>query len=160
MIEDVGSSLDHTCERRFAVDEVGRQDLRGGSGTFANRDHTAVEVIGTTVGQIVTRHAGDHDVFQTESCRGLGDSLRFVDLGQLRRSTAMNGTETTGTRAHVAQNHEGRGLLAVALHPVGTLRILANRLEFQFVEQPLGQVIGVAVRNRAVSAIAGACPRH
>ena len=59
----------------------------------------------------------------------------------------MDGTKAAGTGADVAQDHERRGLLAVALHSIGALRVVANRLEPQLVQQPLGQVIGVAARD-------------
>ncbi len=71
---------------------------------------------------------------QAQASRSFGDARRFV-AGQFLGLAARDGAETTRSRAHIAQDHEGRGLLRVALHAIGTLGIITYGLEFQFVEQ-------------------------
>jgi len=59
----------------------------------------------------------------------------------------MYRAKTAGSGANIPQNHEGRSLLTVTLHPVRTLRIVANRFELELIQQALGQMICIAARN-------------
>ena len=60
----------------------------------------------------------------------------------------MDRTKSAGPRTDITKNHECRGLLAVAFHPIGTFCVFTNRFQPQLVEQPSGHVVGVALGKR------------
>src|SRR5205823_3686581 len=53
-------------------------------------------------------------------------------------------------RADIAQDHERGRLLRVALHPVWAAGIVADRFQPQFLQQPSGEVVGVAFGDVAL----------
>jgi hypothetical protein len=65
VIENIGASFNHAFQRRFAVDEVRREDFRGSAGLFTHSDDTTIEVIGTAIRQIISGDTGDHDMLET-----------------------------------------------------------------------------------------------
>lgn len=148
VVEDIGPGFDDAGERRLALHEVGGQDFGRGPGPFSDGDDTAIEMVGPAIRQVVAGDAGDDDVFQPESCGGFGEPLRFV-LGRWRGgSAAVDGAEAAGSGADVPEDHERRRQLAVALHPVGAFRVIADGLEAEFLHQSVGEVVRVAVGDR------------
>ena len=109
----------------------------------------ADEVLGAAVGQVVAGDAGDHHVGQAHLPDRLGHAARLVGVHRPRPPLG-HVAETAPPRANVTEDHEGGRLLGVALHAVGTLGMVADRLELELLDQPGREVVGVSLGNVAL----------
>src|SRR4029077_11212510 len=66
----------------------------------------------------------------------IGDADRFGGVNRAGPSV-RDGAVRARTRAHVAEDHEGRGAVVPALADIRTLRLLAHRMEVELAHQPL-----------------------
>ena len=76
----------------------------------------------------------------------LSNPLGLISL-QGTGLSARDGTKSTRTGAHIPHHHKSGGLLRVAFHAIGALRIVANRLQPKLFQKSCGEVIGIAARN-------------
>ena len=142
VVENFGSRIDDAIQAVSMPDEIGGEDLDRCTGSLSYSDHAAVKVLAAAIGQVVARDRGDNDVFEAESGGGLCDSLRFILLKAFG-ATARDRAKPARPSADVSEDHERGGFLGVALHAVWAFCILANRLEFQFAEQAVGELVPV-----------------
>ena len=137
MIEDVRTRFHHHFQGVVLAIEVGNENLdRDGGHGFAHGFDRARKVLGTTVGDVVTRDGGDDDVIEAHAFGGFGHALRLVRL-QREGFGRFDGAEAAGARAAVTGNHEGGGALAPALPAVWALRLLTHRVQFEIGDHPL-----------------------
>jgi hypothetical protein len=95
-------------------------------------------MISATVGEVVTRHSGDHDMFEAEAFHPLRDTLRLVFL-EREGFGCIDGTESTSPRAAIACDHKSGGSPAPTFPSVWALRAFANRVEAEIRNQTLGR---------------------
>ncbi len=131
VIEYLGSCFDHALHGPRLANKVGGQHFDDGPRSLTHRQHRAIEMLGTSVGQIVARNRRDHHVLEPQPLGGFGDALRFIEF-QRRRLTLVHRTETTGPGARIAHDHEGRCPLRPALHAIRAFSALAHRFQVQF----------------------------
>mmetsp|Transcript_10040 Transcript_10040/g.25063 ORF Transcript_10040/g.25063 Transcript_10040/m.25063 type:complete len:258 (+) Transcript_10040:535-1308(+) len=101
-----------------------------------DQTHSARKVLGTTVGQIIAIHAGQHHVAQAPATDGACGVLRLLRVEWRWRTRGLHRTKATGTSALLTHQHDGGGggalrLTAAAptLPDVRTLRLLADGAE-------------------------------
>src|SRR5207245_7152303 len=113
----------------------------------AHRADRRGPVRGAAVREVVTIDGRDHDVLEPELAHRPADPLGLLAVlpdGRAVRDRAVAAV----SRADVAQDHERRGRVLPAFADVGTVRLLADR-----VEVPLAQP---ALASYAVGASGGA----
>src|SRR5690606_32351633 len=97
--------------------------------------------------QIVAIHRGDYRVPESEIGDRGGDASRFLKI-VFRRLAARYGTERTGARTDIAQDHEGRRPVAApAFGNVRTQRVFADRVQLMGAENAPDVEIVFAARN-------------
>jgi hypothetical protein len=148
VIEDLRCGFDDAVQALAVLDEVGGKDFDRGTGSLADREHALVEMFAAAVGKVIARYRGDDHVFEAESCGGFGDALRLVEFQRIG-STSRHGAKSAWSGANVPHDHEGCGLLRVALHAIGAFGIFAHRLEFQVPKGVPSEVITVPFGNFA-----------
>src|SRR5436305_9349389 len=85
---------------------------------------------------------------QSQTRSRLGNTLRFVVLQRVRFALGY-GTETARPSTDITQDHEGGGTPRIALGPIWTTSVFADRLQAQFPKQALGKEILVSGRQSA-----------
>ena len=106
-------------------------------------------------GQIVAVDRRDDGVLQAQLLDGLCHVLGLERVDRARGALGHR-AETAVARAHVAQDHEGRGTLAPALVDVGAARFLAHRVEVQARHQMIDElvlVVGVETNLEPLGAL-------
>ncbi len=137
VVEDIGAGFEHSVDGLGVAHEVGCEHFDGGSGEFTNGQHAVVEVIGSPVVQVVSGDGSDDDVCESESLGGFGHSLGFIEFDRFGFPLG-DAAEATGPGADVAEDHEGRRLLAPALGPIRAAGTFADRLQPEVGQDPLG----------------------
>ena len=144
VVENFRRGFDHAIDGRQIADEVGREHFDRRAGPLAHGQDAAIKMLGAAIGQVVARDRSDDDMLQAQPRSGFGQPLGLIALGR-RGTAALDGTKAAGPRADVAQDHERGRLLRIALHPVGTFGVFADRFQPQLVEQPGREMVGVAL---------------
>ena len=106
-------------------------------------------MLGAAVGQVVARDARNDYVFQAQFPRRFSHASWFIRINGPRFSL-LHAAKPAAARADVAQDQERGRFPRVALHPVRTLGMVANRLQTQLPDQIRGEMIGVAFRDVAL----------
>ncbi len=130
MIEHIGWCLAENADRfRCPPAKIRGQnfDVRR-CAVLPERADAVREVLCAPVTQIVSVHGRHHDVTQTHTFDGFGQTLWFCDI-HATRSTVSDIAERTATRAHVTEDHERRGSVSETLTKVGAARLLADGIE-------------------------------
>ena len=106
----------------------------------------AGETACTVVGQIISRHRGDHGIFQAELLDGFSHPTRFVEIERLR-FTSVDQAETTGPGATFAIDHERCRAIVPAFEDVGATSFFTHRDQFEVTHDSLESgVFGTHVR--------------
>ena len=90
------------------------------------------DVLGSAIIQIIAVNRRNHHMLQTHSPSCFRHTSRLVIL-KLFWLASCDCTKATRTSTDVAKDHERGGLLRVAFHSVGTLGIVTNGFELEFV---------------------------
>ena len=115
--------------RSVGIEVVGDEDLDTGVRAQASQlADGGREGAGATVGQVVAADAGDDDVLEAHDGDGLRDAARLVGIVPVR-TAGLDRAEAAGTRAGVAQDHDGRRALLPALADVGAAGLFADGVE-------------------------------
>lgn len=103
-------------------------------------------MLSTAVAQVIAIHACHHHILQAHVGHGGGQAGRLVCIRRL--GPAMRHiTERAAPRAHLAQDHEGRGAVAEALVDVRAAGFLADRDQAVFAQLGLEVLHCIAGRN-------------
>ena len=129
VIEDLAARLQNDVQRREVSFEVWRENLDRRVGQepfdFSNR---LSEMVRASVGQVVSRNAGNDNVLQSQPRRRLSDALGFVRFRRHRQTRErLDGAEAAVARAVVAQNHKRRRSFLETFRAIGAMRPVANR---------------------------------
>jgi len=124
---------------------IGREDFDGGLGVaVADGADGGGPDGGAAVGEFVSGDGSDHAMAQAHFSDGISNAGRFAEV-EFRGAAGLDGAEITGARADVAEDHHGGGAAGPAFPEVGTLRALADGVEFVFIhERADGLVAGAA----------------
>ena len=126
-------------EGKVLVIEVRGEHFDDDAGVVtANSLDDMLEVLGTTVTQIITCHSGDHNVFELHALAGFSDTLGFVRFEGIR-ACCFYGTETTCTSALFTSDHEGGSAVTPALPAIWALSFLADGDQVEVSDQGLGR---------------------
>ena len=132
MIQDVGLGGHHGFESVPITAKIRDQDFDFASGDArANFGDSASEDGGTAVGLIVAIHGSDDGVAQAHSGDRFGDAFGLVFSGRAERFAAGDGAESAGTRANIAQDHEGGGAVFPAFAHIGAARAFADGVQIE-----------------------------
>src|SRR6266545_568411 len=147
VVEDIRPGLDHGRQRGAIALEIGDQQLHpAADGVPADGPHGGGEVRGAAVGEVVAVHGCDHYVLEPELSHRAADTLRLLTILPHRLAVGHR-TVPAVARAHVAQDHEGRGQVLPALADIGTMRFLAYRMEVPLPHQALEPQVLRAARR-------------
>ena len=138
VVEDVRLCRNDGFQSARLAQEIGRQNLDGGSGIAgADGPDNVGEMLRTAVGEIVAVDRSDDDMFEAKFFDGLCNvfGLMGVERG---RQTGAHIAEGAGAGADFAHDHHRGVLLAPALADVGTARFLANGDEIVLAHDLLG----------------------
>jgi len=146
--------------------EVGDQhfDRRRGQAA-AQLGDGAGENLGAAVGKVVAVHARDHDELEPHLRDGLGQPRRLVQIERLGRAVRHRAVGAVA-RAHVAQNHERRGLVLPTFTDVGAVGFLADGVQLEVAHQAFERDVvsapgaGTLSQDGLRSAGAACCPRR
>ena len=163
VVEDLGPGGEDDVDQLASSVEIGREHFDGGAGPPPHGQDALAEVVGAAVGQVVTRHRGDHDVAQPQPVAGFGQSFGLVERN-LVGPPALDRAKAARPGANVAQDHERRRSPGPALRAVRAAGALADGLEPQLADQaarkrhparggnrplePLGQAALLRARDR------------
>src|SRR5882724_9294362 len=88
--------------------EVGGQNLdHGGRVEGPDSLNSLSKMFRTSIGEIIPRNGGDHDVLKTHPVGGFSDARRFVGF-ESEGPGGSNGAEMAGAGAAVTSDHERR----------------------------------------------------
>jgi hypothetical protein len=138
VVENIGPRLKNTLEwfvfaveiRHKNFDDDFRIQRADGLDGFA-------KMIGTTVGKVITRNSGDHDMLEAEAFHPLRDALRLIFF-EGERLGGIDGAKSTSPRATITCDHKSSSSPAPALPAIRALRAFANRVEAKIRNQTLG----------------------
>ena len=105
------------------------------------------KICGAAVGLVVTIDAGDDGVAQSHAGDGFGDAQRFFFIGRADRFARRDGAKAAGTRADVAQNHEGCGAMLPAFAHVGAASAFADGVQIEGAHDALQVLIAFAAQE-------------
>ena len=147
MVEHVRRCAEHGVQRGGSSPEVGNQGFYvAGRGQRPGRRDRGGEGRGAAVFKIIAVHRGDHDILEFEGPDRLGDTRR---LGLIHRSrtSVFDVAVGAGSRAHPAQNHEGRGAVMPAFADVRAVGLFTHRMKGLLGHQALESPISLASRR-------------
>ena len=129
MVQDVGPGVDHGLERAGRALEIRNQHLDLATRPLpADGANRRGEVRRAAVGQVVAVHRGDDHVLQAESRDRAPDAFGLLAVFPDRFAVRDRAIAAV-PRADVAENHERRGPVVPAFADVGTMRLLAHRVQ-------------------------------
>ena len=91
-------------------------------------------MVRTAICKVIARNGGDNDMFEAHAPGSFGYSRGFVSL-QRERPGGGHCAKAAGTGAALPSDHEGSGAFAPAFPVIGAHGALANRMEFQLLQQ-------------------------
>src|SRR5262249_17122535 len=112
----------------MSAEKIRRQHLYRSTGTFANGNHAAIEMIGTAVRQIIARDRRNNHMSQPEPKGRLSHARWFIVFEIFRFSTRYR-AKPARPRANIPKDHESGSAAGIALGPVGTACVFTNRFE-------------------------------
>ena len=110
--------------------EVGSQHFDPCTQSFANGAYAFIEMVCTTIRQIVPGDRRDDHIVQSQSRSCLGNSSGFVELDGLG-FPFQNRTETARPCADISQDHESGRFVRPAFCTVGALGTFTDRFQSQ-----------------------------
>ncbi len=137
VVEHVGPNLTDPGQGLGRPLEVGDQHLHPrGRAPAADGLHRAGHEVGPAVGQVVAGHHGEHGMVEAQVIDGLGHPVGLGGVGR-ERLRGVDGAETAGPGAALAEQHERGRALVPALVDVGAARFLAHRHQVELAGEAL-----------------------
>ncbi len=144
VVEDVGLGVEDGVEGFGLAAKIGDEDFDGGLGiAVADGANGGGPDAGATIEQVVAGDGGDDGVAETHFGDGIGDTGGFAEI-EFGGAPGLHGAEGAGTRADVAQDHDGRGAAGPAFTHVGALGGLADGVQVMVVHQLAGFAVAGA----------------
>ena len=135
MIEDVWASIHDHLQGPVAIIEIGYEHLDDDAGVDgADGLDGFLEMLGTSITEVIAGHCGDDDVAQFHASGGLGDAERLVFFQGVRLG-GFDGAKSAGTGAFFASYHESGCALTPAFPAVRALSFFADGDEFEICDQ-------------------------
>ena len=143
VVQDVGPCVEDEPERGVISPAVRDQDLHGRARAAApNGFDGRCDGTCTAVGEVVTRHTGDHRMGEPHPLDGLRDSFRLCGV-ERQRVPRVDQAEPARAGAASTVHHEGCRPVGPALEDVRTARLLADGDEPGIVDRPPERQVAV-----------------
>jgi hypothetical protein len=124
MIEEVRLSVQNDVQVVEITFEVGNQNFNGRIRiTISDGSNGGGPYFGSTIRKVVTGHGGEYAMLESHFENGVGYAGRFgqVEFGWF---AGLDGAKAAGSRANVAENHQGRSSPRPTFAHVGALSTL------------------------------------